>query len=857
MEAALWKRIKEAYAEAIDLPPADQEAYVTECDPAIREEVARLLAANRKADNFIDIPFLVEHDSLQADPETTLEGTTIDDYLLLEILGSGGMGTVYLAEHSGEGFSHRVALKLIKRGMDTGVVLRRFLTERQILASLDHPNIARLIGGGSTLDDRPYFVMEYVDGSPLREYCDSRSLDTRSRVEIFAKVCEAVSYAHQKLVVHRDLKPSNILIDEKGEPKLLDFGIAKLLTPEWQTSTDTVTVTQFRILTPEYSSPEQLRGDVTTTLTDVYSLGVVLYELLTGVRPFEREAKHPGTLAEAIRSKEPAKPSFAALYTFSDPVIEAKVTNAEIVEKTGRSVVDPNTRRSVPDPLSLRGDIDNIVLKAIRSEPEYRYQSVGEFLEDIERYLKGLPVKATKDSLSYRASKFVRRHRAGVALAAASAVVLASALGISLYQYTVARSERQRAEARFNEVRRFAHSIIFDHYERIKDIPGATEAKARLIAEAVTYLDGVSADSGEDPEFLRELVQAYKKLAEIQGMTAGTADLGDLASSRRNYTRALEIQERLVDLDPKNIADKRQLASLLSNYGYVGNLDNQERAQYAFRSFEIVKTLRAVNADKEQAESDYARGLWDRAHAVRKLGDNAGAIAGFIEAAEIYERLYADGAGNKKYRRSAALTYKNLGTVQRLSGDVSGGLASYQKALKFDTQINSETPENLESRLGLSFSHRGMGEALTAVGRHAEAVRSFDQAVKIQEAVRASDPSNAFAGDNLFDSYVGMAIAFREMKDFNQAETYFRKAFELEAAAKRDKTDYLRLQAIATARLEFAQMLNSRNLSEAKDGVKTELEKALATFEEARAANALDPAYMADYERAKSLLGSI
>ncbi len=857
MEVALWKRIKEAYAVAVDLPLEDQDSYLAECDPSIREEVSRLLAANRGAVDFIDRPFLVEHNSIPSEPETSLEGTKIDDYLLLEVVGSGGMGTVYLAEHAGEGFSHRVAVKLIKRGMDTDVVLRRFLNERQILASLDHPNIARLVDGGSTLDGRPYFVMEYVDGTQLRNYCGDNALDTRSRVELFAKVCDAVSYAHQKLVVHRDLKPSNILVDEKGEPKLLDFGIAKLLTPEWQTSPDTVTVTQFRILTPEYSSPEQLRGEVTTTRTDVYSLGVLLYELLTGVRPFEREMQNPAALAEVIRSKEPAKPSVAALFATSDPAIDAKATNPETVEKTGRSPADSNTRQSVPDPHALRGDIDNIVLKAIRSEPEYRYQSVGELLEDIDRYLKGLPVKATKDSFSYRSSKFIRRHRAGVSLAAVSALLLMSAFGFSLYQYTLANRERERAEARFDEVRRFAHSIIFDHYERIKDIPGATEAKARLVAEAVTYLDGVSADSGEDPEFLRELVQAYKKLAEIQGMTTGTADLGDLSSSRRNYSRALEIQERLVALDPKNIADRRQFASLLSNYGYVGDLENQQRAEYAFRSFEIVKTLREDNPDKEQAESDYARGLWDRAHAVRKLGDNRTAIDSFIQAAEIYERLYADGAGNKKYRRSAALTYKNLGSVQRLNGDAAAALASYEKALRFDTQINIENPDNVEGRLGLSFSHRGIGEALSTSGRYEEAVKSFDQAIKIQESVRLSDPSNAFAADNLFDSYVGIAVALREMKEFNQAEVYFRKAFDLEAGTRRDKTDYLRRQAIAQAHLEFAQMLNARNSREAKAGAKSELEKAVATFEEALSANALDPAFMPDYERAKSMLAAI
>ena len=252
--------MKAAFAEASALADADRRAYLSALDEGVRPEVERLLSADDAAGDFIKQPFLQT-----VAPRTGGPSETIGPYSLIKEIGSGGMGTVYLAERSGEGFSNRVALKLIKQGMNPDVVLHRFLTERQILARLEHPNIARMLDGGSTDDGDPYFVMEYVEGSPLREYCDERDLDTRSRVELFAKVCDAVSYAHQKLVVHRDLKPSNILVDGKGEAKLLDFGIAKLLAPDWQTGAETVTATQFRVLTPEYASPEHLRGETTTT----------------------------------------------------------------------------------------------------------------------------------------------------------------------------------------------------------------------------------------------------------------------------------------------------------------------------------------------------------------------------------------------------------------------------------------------------------------------------------------------------------------------------------------------------------------------------------------------------------------
>lgn len=857
MDAAKWHQLKENFSLASSLFGDERQTYIAGLEPGIRLELENLLAAANEAGDFINEPYLLEQGVVRSETNEVSNYPQIDDYILIEPIGSGGMGTVYLAEHRGEGFTHNVALKLIKRGMDSTAVLRRFLTERRILANLDHPNIARMLDGGSTPDGLPYFVMEYVRGQPIRSYCDAAGLDPRSRLKIFAKVCSAVTYAHQKLVVHRDLKPSNILVTADAEPKLLDFGIAKLLQPDFDTA-ETATATNFRILTPEYASPEQIRGEATSTLTDVYSLGVVLYELLTGVRPFQAEGRSPIALAEAMSTKDPRKPSVAAA-SASDELTRGddKSTVAEIIHSTGESRTKSPISRTVADPRDLRGDIDNIVMKAIRREPDRRYQSVQEFLDDIERYLKGLPVKATADTLTYRARKFVRRHKAAVTAAALAGVVLAGTAGIAAYQYREASRERVKAEARFNEGRRYANTILFDHYERIKDLPGSTEAKAKLVAEAVSYLDAVSKDSGGDPGFQREMVKAYLKLAEIQGMTNGTGDLGDQAAASESVQKGLAIQEQLVAANPTNVQDQRQLAQLLSSVGVIPDLTFEQKQQYAARSFQIYGMLRQLNPDKEQAESDYARGLWDQANATRKTGNSAGAIEKFTEAAAIYEALYNSGAGNKRFRRSASLTYKSLGTVYRLTGDTASALSCYEKALAFDRQIYLENPDSIEARLGLSFSHRGVGEALTVLNQLDRAISEFREAAAIQELVLSSDPKNAFAADNLADTYCGLAVAFREESDFSNAELYFRKSLDLSKNTPRSESDSLRLLYTAKSHTEYGEMLVKRRSGRDHEKAKAEFDLAIETFEKEKARGFLDPAMIEPYERAKKHLSTL
>ncbi len=347
-------------------------------------------------------------------------GRLIGPYKIIRKIGHGGMGSVFLAARADDQYRKQVAIKLVKRGMDTDFIVSRFLSERQILASLDHPNIASLFDGGATADGLPYFVMEDIEGLPINEYCDTHNLSTTERLKLFSIVCAAVHYAHRKHIIHRDIKPTNILVTADGMPKLLDFGIAKILDPDLSIQTTGRTATARRLMTPGYASPEQVRGESVTTASDIYSLGVLLYELLTGHRPYHVRNRATDEIARVICEQEPEKPSTAITRieeVHGDDGLRPIRLTPESVSKTRDGSPEKLRRR-------LAGDIDNIVLMAIRKEPRRRYESVEQFSEDIRRHLEGRPVRARKDTLSYRSAKFINRNRAAVIEVALSMLVV-------------------------------------------------------------------------------------------------------------------------------------------------------------------------------------------------------------------------------------------------------------------------------------------------------------------------------------------------------------------------------------------------------------------------------------------------
>jgi serine/threonine protein kinase/tetratricopeptide (TPR) repeat protein len=423
-----WGQLKELFRVAAEHEPQQRAAFLDQAcvsDPALRAEIESLLASHDDAANFIETPAVDR--AVKAIAESSVEqlaGRRIGAYRLIREIGRGGMGTVYLAERADEQYRKLVAIKVVRRGMDSDDIIRHFRNERQILASLENPNIAGLLDGGTTEDGRPYLVMEYVEGTPVTEYCDARRLTTEARLRLFRTICDTVHYAHQNLVIHRDLKPSNILITQTGTPKLLDFGIAKVLNPETSTGATERTRTEQRALTPDYASPEQILGEKPTTASDVYSLSIVLYELLTGHRPYRSLKMSAQEMVRLVCEHEPTKPSDSVNQ------IEVVTRGHDVPANTITPEAVSHARTTQPDKLrrELTGDLDNIVLMALRKEPQRRYESAAQFSEDIERYLNGLPVLAREDTFGYRASKFLRRQKRGIW--AASTVLMALLIGI-------------------------------------------------------------------------------------------------------------------------------------------------------------------------------------------------------------------------------------------------------------------------------------------------------------------------------------------------------------------------------------------------------------------------------------------
>ena len=844
MDSAKWKIIKETFSEVVELPTLERAGILNAADADVRVEVEKLLFGFENASDFIERPVLVEQ-GIADSKNDDLIGEQINDYIILDKIGAGGMGAVYLAERIHSDFKGKVALKLIKRGMDSDAILRRFATERKILSGLKHPNIAQMIDGGISSEGLPFFVMEYVEGVPLNRFCSENNLTLEEILEIFRRICSAVEYAHQNLIVHRDLKPSNILVTADGTPKLLDFGIAKLLSGDDDLSA-TDTATQGKMFTPEYASPEQILGKTVTTASDVYSLGVILYEILTHHRPFNIKGKTFEEIVKSVCETDPIAPSEAAWR-------EAETLRYDETGKirhisTGGSA--PVTQRvSVSQ---LRGDLDNIVLKALRKEPSERYGSVQQLSADITRYLNGLPVLARPQTLKYRLEKYVKRHRAGVFAAALVLFSLVVGASVATWQAIEARRERAKAERRFDDVRGLANTILFDHYERIKNLPGATEARAKLVSDALVYLDKLAQESSEKPDLQRELVAAYRKLGEIQGSTSEGGNLGDENAARENYLKALAIQETLA-ANASNIADQRSLGKIYLDVSDLFNKENERpmRAEYVEKGLRIFRELRTTNPKLTEREADLAKALWTWASIVRVQGDNDGAIETFAQAAEIYETLGRGGEeGANRFRRNAALTYKNIGAVYAVKKDFQKALEFYEKAFAFDKENAANAPDNVETQMDLSFTHKSLGQAFYELKETGKALEQYQAAIVIQEKVHAADAKNRFAAKALSRSYLNIADVHRDTGDFTSAETFYQKCrvmLEADSDKQSGTSDKLQTANFFWSYGDFYLKKASQEKPINQIDLKSALEKlteAKNIYQTLQSQNALDPAYL-------------
>ncbi|MEQ1729984.1 MAG: serine/threonine-protein kinase, partial [Vicinamibacterales bacterium] len=612
MQTDHWARVKEVFDAALNQPQADRAAWLTrECgnDLEFRQEIETLIESAESA-GILDEPLAAPDIAPAAELPALNGGRRLGPYSIVRELGRGGMGTVYLANRVDGEFEQAVALKVIRMSLADETAERRFRVERQVLASLEHPHIARLLDGGVSDSGEPFFVMEYVAGDPLSAFARGHQLGVGQRLAIFQKVCSAVSYAHGKLIVHRDLKPTNILVAADGEPKLIDFGLAKILDAA---DVPQHTLTSLRAFTPAYASPEQIHGELVTTASDVYSLGVVLYELLAGTPPFDFDGR---TVAEMMRTIE---------------TVDA-VRPSQMLERRAGSTGDGAAAApGVPYPgHALEGDLDNIVLMALRKEPSRRYASVAALSDDVQRYIDQRPVLAHPSTVVYRAGKFLRRHTAAVIAATLAILAVVGGLGVSLWQADIARAERDRATRRFEDVRRLSNSLLFELSPRIERLPGATAARDLLVRRALEYLDSLATESADDEGLQIELAAAYEKVGDLQGNPINP-NLIELDAAIGSYLKARRIREGLAGRAGETAAERLALAE---NFRVLGNIYSQanefERAAQDLNRALVLYDQQATAAPGDTAlQVAVAQVTQDLGRHQSNSGRYAGAIAPF------------------------------------------------------------------------------------------------------------------------------------------------------------------------------------------------------------------------------------
>ena len=717
-----WAKLEDLFVSAADLGPEARRRFLdTECatEPELRAELESLFRYDTAQQPEVEAA-LGAGAAWVVDGEA-LEGRTLGAYRIERELGRGGMSVVYLAARDDGEFRKQVAIKLIKRGMDTDAVVGRLRRERRILAALEHPYIARLLDGGTTPDTRPYIVMEHVDGLPIDRYCDAHSLDVPERCALIEKVCEAVSYAHRNLVVHRDLKPANILVTADGTPRLLDFGIARVLEGDSGEQPSPETRSFSPALTPEYASPEQFAGIASGTGADVYSLGVVLYELLAGSRPYGAET--------AACGREPER----------------------------ASVMAERGIHSVSRAKQIRGDLDNILGKAIQRDPAHRYLSIEQFQQDLNRFWLGLPVAARGDSTLYRLEKFVTRHRFAAIAATAAVLALVGGLGATLWQARAAQAARQVAEARrrdaeasakqsaaalaraeaehaeaenqrklaelqqvaaetqraaaerrFGELHDLARTFTIDFDKAITPLAGAVPARKMLVETGLRYYDSLLKDAAGNKALLEEIADAYDHLGDVEG-NPSVSNLGDPVAAMRAYEKAGSVRSRISDESPGFVA------SVLGNSVRIG-------------------MVQAYNGDMS--------------------------VAFTVTEAALHLGATSPAAADPGVRLAMLRLWTNLGNIRNQADEFEQALAAYSHVLELATEYQSAGLSEVDGRSMISLANTKLGEVLAQMGHGPEALQHLRVALAIDEEFRAKEPDSIPRLRKVYVDYFMMNYAY-------------------------------------------------------------------------------------------------
>jgi serine/threonine protein kinase/tetratricopeptide (TPR) repeat protein len=783
METKRWRQIEDLFQSSLDCEPARRAAFLDSAcagDASLRQEVESLLTSYDKG-GFTETPAFPEGlKLLEESDERSLAGQTIGPYKVIRKLGQGGMGAVYLAARADQAFQKDVAVKLIKRGQDTDDVIRRFRAERQILASLDHPNITRLLDGGTTDDGLPYFVMEYIQGQPIDDYCNSNKLDTPQRLKLFQSVCSAVHFAHQNLVIHRDIKPGNILVTSEGVPRLLDFGIAKLLAAEPSLADRTVTMA--RRMTPLSASPEQVRGENITTASDVYSLGVLLYKLLTGHSPYRQAGRSSDAFEHAICHEDPEKPS-AVIDRVQESGADGAITPQSVSE----------TRQGTPDKLRrrLRGDLDNIVLMALRKEPQRRYSSVLQFSDDIRRHLEGLPVLARRDTPGYRAAKFIGRHKTGVAATVLIFLSLTAGILATLRQARVARAERDRAQVEKTKADRInaflqdmlsfsspsyvspnprkdpdakVSEVVEDAARRaeseLADQPEVLAEMQRTIG-AVYYAQG-RYDKGA--QILRAALDKYIRLYGPDGRESVLASnlLANTLLRKGNTTEAESLFRHDIDIVRKQSqrgpVDALTMARVLGDYGSM--LD--QRADKSAKGY-LQEALQ--HASKLTGK--------DRAY-VAILDNDLGDVA--YRSGDLNESERLNRAALDEYRKLPEGTYVEMAATLSNLGAVLIKKGSYSQAEPF-------VREGLELRRKMlgdahpdtAMSYFRLSDLLYKEGNYADAESTARESVQVFNRALTAPKDSIYFANPLLE----LGLILNKTGRSREAETHLREALAI------------------------------------------------------------------------------
>ncbi len=765
-----WRRVKEVFAAVLERSPQSRARLLEKLaadDSELRREVESLLIAHEKSGNFIERPPLkITDGSIPVQTADFDQAERIGAYRLVREVGRGGMGVVYLAMRDGE-FQKRVAIKLVKRGLDAKNAAQRFRRERQILAALEHPHIARLLDGGTTDSGLPFLVMEYVEGLPLLEFAEKNNVSIHELLKLFRLICEAVDYAHQNLIVHRDLKPSNILVTAAGVPKLLDFGVSKLLQTDATENAQTETHSALRVFTPEYASPEQINGGRVTTATDVYSLGVVLYELLTGTRPYRFAANDFHEIARVVNQAQTEKPS---------AIVQSPLSKIEFSTNKTSQQTQADKKRLCKQ---LKGDLDNIVLKAMHKEPARRYNSVAALDEDIRRHLAGLPVEARVDGLGYRAGKFIKRHKAAFAALCVILALLVAGISATMWQAGIANRARDNAEiarARAERINGFLQKMLAsaDPNEqgrdtKVIDVLNSAEQQARReLSDRPEVLASVLQTIGNTYKGLAQYKPAENSLRLALTLTEqlNQADLVEIANCQFDLANVLQLQNKSAEAESllrQSIevyrrsapASNRELALALGRLGgALRGRDNQAATRFLHEALTLSEQTAGAESDETLAI------LHDLALVRSDELDAAGET-------EIYNRIIPILRQTPASRADLSTVLMNQSTALMDQNRLDEADSFLAESLQMQTEVFGA--ENINVSASLTF----LAKLRLRQNRFSEAQTAAEQALAMQKKLLPINDS-MFIGTL---SALGEALINQDKAA--EGELYLRQALEL------------------------------------------------------------------------------